>query len=1291
MFRVRWVVAFVALFPWLLSTKASAADDDWQARVQKELAEREYQASENGAGLQAPNRAQDLRTYFDARGIRVHDRTAAGSPELLALTLSRVGRGKALARVPAGEISHEGARVEIRHPRVLEWYDNSDAGLEQGFTLAKRAKGSGSLVLELALEDATAAVQGEDLVFATRAGRRLRYGALHVSDARGRSLPAHFDASRDRVRIAVDDQGATYPVVIDPLLSATADAQLESNQASANLGTSVAAAGDVNGDGYADVIVGAPNYDAGQTNEGAAFVFLGSASGIASGNPSTPGVAQLESNQANSYFGVSVAGAGDVNGDGYADVIVGAQYYTAGESDEGAAFVFLGGPSGIASSNPATPGVARLESNQATAELGSSVAGAGDVNGDGYADVIVGAAYYSHGQDEEGVAFIFLGSASGIASGNPATAASLLESNQSQSSPEIAVAGAGDVNGDGYADVIVGWSGDLGAALIFLGSASGVASGNPSTAATRLDSTVGMGLGASVASAGDVNGDGYADVIVGAPYFSAGQSGEGAAFVFLGSASGIPSGNQTSAAAQLESNQVGANFGIGVAGAGDVNGDGYADVIVGAQYYDNGHIDEGAAFVFLGSASGIASGNPTTAWVQLVSNQENGYLGSSVAGAGDVNGDGYADVIVGAPLYANGQAFEGAAFVYLGAAKGIVSSNPATPGVAQLESNQASASFGWSVAGAGDVNRDGYADVIIGAPDYDAGQTDEGAAFVFLGSASGIASSNPATPGVAQLESNQAGAHLGYSVAGAGDVNGDGYADVIVGAYNYNSAPSAYGSVFVFLGGPSGIGSGNPATAATEIDGYQGFGYSVASAGDVNGDGYADVIVGAPGAGTGGGAFVYHGSPSGVPSGGYLIEAASQFWTDQAGAGLGTSVAGAGDVNGDGYADVIVGANGYDAGQTDEGAAFVFLGGPTGLGSGEVSTADARLESNQAGADFGVSVAGAGDVNGDGYADVIIGADHYDNGQTDEGAAFVFNGGPFGTGSGNPTIAAAQLESNWANGDLGYSVAGAGDVNGDGYADVIVGAWDYTFGQLAEGAAFVFLGSPTGIGFKNPATAAGQLESNQVGGHLGWSVASAGDVNGDGYADVIVGARDYNAGQAQESAAWVFLGNSKGRPVRAHQERGDGSGIAVQPWGGSSSFSDFTVELTAAHPNGAGRVRAEIQACPSDGVPDAFPPFGCTSALTSWVPVNGAAPAAVISKTLTGLTPSTLYHWRARVQYAAATGPLPAKPAHGPWRREQAQSVEADIRTIPEPGAIASLASGIALLAALARARRARR
>jgi hypothetical protein len=171
----------------------------------------------------------------------------------------------------------------------------------------------------------------------------------------------------------------------------------------------VAAAGDVNGDGYGDVIVGARLYDAGFTDEGAAFVFLGSAAGVADGDPGSAGVALLESNQQASGFGGSVAGAGDVNGDGYADVIVGANSYTAGETGEGAAFVFLGSATGIADGNPATVGVAQLESDQSSAQLGQSVAGAGDVNGDGYADVIVGANSYNAGLAGEGAAFVFPG------------------------------------------------------------------------------------------------------------------------------------------------------------------------------------------------------------------------------------------------------------------------------------------------------------------------------------------------------------------------------------------------------------------------------------------------------------------------------------------------------------------------------------------------------------------------------------------------------------------------------------------------------------------------------------------------------------------------------------------------------------------------------------------------------------------------------------------------------------------------------------------------------------------
>src|SRR5262245_16839874 len=207
----------------LVWARAAAADPGagapLQARLAQALARREYDASSTAEGLQAPNRAHDLRTWFDARGIHVHDRTAAGSPELLALALSSVGRGEQLAAVAPGEVSHDGARVEIRRPGLTEWYENSETGLEQGFTLAERRPGDGALVLELSVSGGRAHQSGDAIRFETGASRQLRYGELSAQDASGRSLAAHFEvASAERVRIAVDDAGAAYPLRIDPLL-----------------------------------------------------------------------------------------------------------------------------------------------------------------------------------------------------------------------------------------------------------------------------------------------------------------------------------------------------------------------------------------------------------------------------------------------------------------------------------------------------------------------------------------------------------------------------------------------------------------------------------------------------------------------------------------------------------------------------------------------------------------------------------------------------------------------------------------------------------------------------------------------------------------------------------------------------------------------------------------------------------------------------------------------------------------------------------------------------------------
>jgi hypothetical protein len=153
------------------------------------------------------------------------------------------------------------------------------------------------------------------------------------------------------------------------------------------------------------------------------------------------------------------------------------------------------------------------------------------------------------------------------------------------------------------------------------------------------------------------------------------------AFVFLGSAAGIPNGgpiptdcsrqpaclptDQVPPATQLKSNQISGLMGASVAGAIDINGDGFSDVIVGASRYDAGETDEGAVFIFLGSAAGIPNGDPTTAAIQLESNQTSAWLGTSVAAAGDVNGDGADDVIVSAPVYDGSKSRVGAAFVFL--------------------------------------------------------------------------------------------------------------------------------------------------------------------------------------------------------------------------------------------------------------------------------------------------------------------------------------------------------------------------------------------------------------------------------------------------------------------------------------------------------------------------------------------------------------------------------------------------------------------------------------------------
>jgi len=377
-------------------------------------------------------------------------------------------------------------------------------------------------------------------------------------------------------------------------------------------------------------------------------------------------------------------------------------------------------------------------------------------------------------------------------------------------------------------------------------------------------------LGISVASAGDVNGDGYNDVIVGAyGYFSF----TGQAYIYYGGASMNNTADVTFTGAAVSD-----YFGGSVASAGDVNGDGFADVIVGAKGADGGGVNRGQAYIYYGGAS-----MNNTADVTFTGAANSDWLGFSVAPAGDVNGDGYADVIVGA-LYASTN--NGQAYIYYGGASMNNTADVTFTGAADNDS------FGFSVAPAGDVNGDGYNDVIVGAKDA---SSTNGQAYIYYGGASMNNTADVTFTGVAAADD------FGIDVASAGDVNGDGYNDVIVGAYL--AGVGDIGEAYIYYGG---VSMNNTADVTFTNAADTNIGKNIiASADDVNGDGYDDVMAISDGS-----AKVFYGGAS------------MDNTADVTFAGA-DSVASAGDINSDGYPDLIVGnssANGAN------GEAYIYQG-----------------------------------------------------------------------------------------------------------------------------------------------------------------------------------------------------------------------------------------------------------------------------------------------------------------------------------------------------------------------------
>lgn len=450
---------------------------------------------------------------------------------------------------------------------------------------------------------------------------------------------------------------------------------------------------------------------------------------------------------------------------------------------------------------------------------------------------------------------------------------------------------------------------------------------------------------------------------------------------------------------------------------------------------------------------------------------------------------------------------------------------------------------GADVALVPDMNGDGYDELAIGA-------SAPNRVYVVLGGPDGWGLNGrlSTAPNIITYTGDNAGDLAGYGVAGVGDVNGDGFGDLLVGAPGNDIAGNNAGAIYVVFGSAN-LASTNLGVFPIMIGeaANDEAGRYVSAAGDVNGDGLLDMLVGVPATNSNTGAvYLILGQANlGNASLGSKIKYSGQVSLDRAGG----SIDMAGDVNGDGYADFIVGATGNDAGASNGGAAYLVLGTPNPAGGSLVS--HIQYTSPISSHLLGHAVAGASDFNGDGYADILLSGSG-----TTPGLTLILGSAAPTSGSVAGGIFYAGVHGENFVGGYKY-LAAVGDLNGDGYADFMVGS-STEMGNT--GAAYLLYGTP------NPTSTTlttlprwGGAAASDL---FGTSIDGRGDANGDGRADLLINTLSNDEGGNNAGGAYLFMGEEVAS-YRQRQKIGGSGNVPPVLFGVQGVTIDFTSNAVA--------------------------------------------------------------------------------------------------------------------------------